>query len=216
MKKQRSQCEVINDINGELVNLYRCIQYHPEEMAKQSVLMLHSRELFLNHQKSNPHEMTDIQRAARFYALQRMAFGGKASGQSFGYARTAKAGLSSVRFERDIAMLTERLSGVFIENTHWLDCIKRYDSAETLVFCDPPYWNTAGYGIEFSFDNYEKMAEIMRSMKGKMIVTVNDIPEMRECFSKFFIEQLEITYTLSRVKNGKRGDKSCELLIKNF
>ena len=55
--------------------------------------------------------------------------------------------------------------------------IRRYDSDDTLVFCDPPYRNTAGYGVEFGFENYEKMAEIMRSMKGKMIVTVNDIPE---------------------------------------
>jgi DNA adenine methylase len=85
-----------------------------------------------------------------------------------------------------------------------------------LVFCDPPYWNTAGYGVEFGFENYEKMAEIMRSMKGKMIVTANDIPEMRECFSGFYIEQLEITYTLGKVKDGKRVNKSCELLIRNF
>ena len=178
--------------------------------------MLHSRELFLNHQESALQTLTDIQRAARFYALQRMAFGGKVSGQSFGYARTAKAGLSSKRFERDVALLTERLNGVFIENTHWLDCIKRYDSGGTLVFCDPPYWNTAGYGVDFGFENYENMAEIMRSMKGKMIVTVNDIPEMSECFSEFSIEQLEITYTLGKVKDGKRAGKSCELLIKNY
>ncbi len=178
--------------------------------------MLHSRELFLNHQESITKNLTDIQRAARFYALQRMAFGGKVSGQSFGYARTAKAGLSSKRFERDVALLTERLNGVFIENTRWFDCIKRYDSDGTLVFCDPPYWNTTGYGVDFGFENYENMAEIMRSMKGKMIVTVNDIPEMRECFSEFSIEQLEITYTLGKVKDGKRAGKSCELLIKNY
>lgn len=60
------------------------------------------------------------------------------------------------------------------------------------------------------------MAEIMRSMKGKMIVTVNDIPEMRECFADFSIDRLEITYTLGRVKDGKRAEKSGELLIGNF
>lgn len=72
------------------------------------------------------------------------------------------------------------------------------------------------YGVEFGFDNYEKMSEIMRLMKGKIIVTVNDIAEMRECFSDFVIEQLEITYTLGKAKDGKRANKSCELLIRNF
>jgi hypothetical protein len=52
-------------------------------------------------------------------------------------------------------------------------------------------------------------------MKGKMVVTVNDIPEMRSCFAEFSIEQLEIAYSVGKPQDGKR-QKSFELLIKNF
>jgi DNA adenine methylase len=215
-KKQPSHCEVINDVNNELINLYRCIQHHPDEIAKQSATMLHSRWLFDRLKSHHPNQLTDIQRAARFYALQRMAFGGKASNQSFGYARTAKAGLSSNRFKRDVSLLTDRLNGVFIESTEWLDCVERYDSKDTLVFCDPPYWGTTGYGVEFGFDNYQQMATVMKTMQGKMIVTVNDIPEMHECFAGFAIEKMEICYSLGRPQSGKNRLQSFELLIKNF
>lgn len=62
--------------------------------------------------------------------------------------------------------------------------------------------NKADYGVEFGFENYEKMTEIMRSMKGKMVVTVNDIPEMRECFGEFILRNSKSPTPLERSKIG--------------
>ena len=60
------------------------------------------------------------------------------------------------------------------------------------------------------------MAEIVRTMKGKMIISVNDIPAMRDVFSDFHIEQLAIKYSRGRGVDGQARKESTELLIRNF
>ena len=216
LKKPRSKAETINDIDGELINLYRCVQHHPAELAKQSTGMLHSRWLFDRIKNQPIGDLTDIQRAARYYTLNRMAFGGGMKNPSFGYGRTSAAGLSASRFINDIEMLSARLDRVFIEHLHWAGCIERYDSANTLVYCDPPYFGTTGYGMVFGMEQYIKMADLARTMKGKMIVSVNDIPEMRNVFADFHIEQLAIKYSRARGVEGQSRKESFELLIRNF
>lgn len=216
LMKPRSTSEVINDIDGELINLYRCVKHHPCELAKQSVGMLHSRWLFEQLKTQKLSDLTDIQRAARFYALNRMAFGGGMANPSFGYGRTSAAGLSVERFNKDIEMLSERLDRVFIEHLSWDNCIERYDSANTLVYCDPPYFGTTGYGMTFGMEQYVRMANIARTMKGKMLISVNDIPEMRDVFAEFNIQQLPIKYSRARGVEGQARKQSFELLIKNF
>lgn len=216
LRKSRSKAEVINDIDGELINLYRCVKYHHAELAKQAVGMLHSRWMFERLKSQSIGDLTDIQRAARYYAINRMAFGGGMKNPSFGYGRSSAPGLSSSRFTQDIAMLSSRLDRVFIEHLHWDNCIERYDSANTLVYCDPPYFGTTGYGMVFDMSQYIKMAEIARIMKGKMIISVNDIPEMREIFADFHIESVAIKYSRARGVEGQARKESFELLIRNF
>ena len=74
--KEPASVEVINDINGDLVNLYRVVKYHLEELVRHFKWALVSREEFMAAKEINPKSLTDIQRAARFYYLQRTAFRG--------------------------------------------------------------------------------------------------------------------------------------------
>lgn len=62
------------------------------------------------------------------------------------------------------------------------DCMKRYDRPHTFFCLDPPYWETEGYGVDFSFEQYEQMAEVMRSCKGKVMLSINDYPDIRRVF----------------------------------
>jgi DNA adenine methylase len=171
--------------------------------------LLHSRWLFERLKSQAVSDLTDIQRAARYYALNRMAFGGGMKNPSFGYGRSCAAGLSASRFTDDIKRLSERLDRVFIEHLNWAGCIERYDSAKSLVYCDPPYFGTSGYGMVF--DRYVKMAEIARTMKGQMIISVNDIPEMRAVFADFHSEQLAIKYSRACSVEGQPRKESFEL-----
>jgi DNA adenine methylase len=206
--------EVINDVNGELVNLYRIVRHHLEEFVRQFKWALTSRQIFKWLQITPEETLTDIQRAARFFYLQKMAFGGKVDGQTFGTATTTPPRLNLLRLEEDLSAAHLRLSRTYIENLDWATCIKKYDREHTLFYCDPPYWGTAGYGVEFGLHEYQRMAELAKSITGHMIISVNDIPEMREVFDGLTIERVEINYTVGG--KGRSKDKSGELIIRNF
>lgn len=211
--KAQARVEVLNDINGELVNMYRVIKHHLDEFARQFRWALISREMYKWLQMTPEETLTDIQRAARFYYLQKLAFGGKVNNQNFGTATTSAPRLNLLRFEEDLSQAHIRLSQTYIERLAWQDCIKKYDRPHTLFYCDPPYWGTEGYGVEFGLEQYDQMAALAKAIKGKMIISVNDIPEMHKAFGGLNMDSVPINYTVG----GKlEREQRFELVIRNF
>jgi len=212
--KEESSVEVLNDINGELINLYRVLKHHLIEFLNQFKWALSSRQIFEWEKMKTPEPLTDIQRAARFFYLQKLAFGGKIEGQTFGTDTTSKPRFNLFRLEEDLSAAHLRLSRVTIEHLSWLDCLAKYDRPHTLFYLDPPYYGTEGYGVDFPLENYTRMAEAMKSLQGKAIVSVNDIPEMREIFKGFRRKQVQIDYTVGGA--GKSKKKAGELIIMSW
>lgn len=122
MKPQPSPVEVLNDINGDLVTLYRVVQNHLEEFVRQFKWALSSRQVFEWQKMTRPETLTDIQRAARFFYLQHHAFAGKVSGQTFGTATTAPA-INLLRIEENLSAAWQRLSGTYVENLPGLNAL---------------------------------------------------------------------------------------------
>ena len=211
--KTPSKTEVINDINGELVNLYRVVKHHLEEFIRQFKWALVSRQIYKWLQDTPEETLTDIQRAARLYYLQKQAFGGKVADHTFGTSTTSAPRFNLLRIEEELSMAHLRLSRTLIEHLDWHQCIERYDRPHTLFYCDPPYWGTEGYGVEFGLENYDHMADLARRIKGKMIISVNDIPEMRQVFNGLNMQSVDISYNLK--VTGKPSPKK-ELVICNF
>jgi len=205
LAKEPSKAEVLNDLNGELVRLYRCVQHHLDELVRQFRWALTSREMFRWAQLQQPETLTDIQRAARFYYLQKLAFGAKATGQTFGVSPTLPARVNVLRMEEDLSQAHLRLARVTVECLQWHDCIARYDRPETLFFLDPPYWRTAGYGTPFGLEQYEALAEVMAGLSGKAILAINDHPDMRRLFGRFRSQRVTIDYTLGGSHKAKRA-----------
>jgi DNA adenine methylase len=82
------------------------------------------------------------------------------------------------------------------------------------VYLDPPYRGTQGYGFEFGIDQYARMAELMRAMKGKAVLSVNDHPEMRRVFAGFDTQRVGICYTIGSPQNKRR--ETGELIIRSW
>ncbi|MAN51226.1 MULTISPECIES: DNA adenine methylase [unclassified Marinimicrobium] len=204
-----AEVEVLNDINGDLVNLYRVVQNHLEEFVRQFKWALSSRQVFKWQQMTRPETLTDIQRAARFYYLQQSAFGGRVDGQSYGTATTTPPGLNLLRLEESLSAAHLRLASTYIEHLAWQDCIRRYDRPHTLFYMDPPYWETEGYGVDFGWEHYQAMAELLHQIKGKAVISLNDHPDIRELFKDFHIESTDIKYTVG----GGKGSDAREVLI---
>ena len=209
--KEPSEVEVINDINGELINLYRVVKCHLEEFVRQFKYALTSREVYKWHQATPPETLTDIQRAARFFYLQKLAFGGKVDGQVFGTATTSTPRLNLLRIEEDLSAAHLRLSQTYVENLPWYSVIEKYDRPHTLHYCDPPYWETEGYGVDFGLEQYERMAELAKTVAGAMVISVGDHPEMRRIYEGLHMKSLAINYTVG----GGKGSAAQELLIWN-
>lgn len=206
--------EVLNDINSDLVNLYRVVKHHLEEFIRQFKHALVSRQMWEWLDITPPETLTDIQRAARFFYLQKLGFGGKVEGRTFGTSTTGTPRLNLLRIEEDLSAVHLRLSKVTIEHLPWEECVTRYDRPHTLFYCDPPYWATEGYGITFDLANYDHLASLAKTLKGKMLISVNDIPEMRQAFDGLTMQTLEINYSVGG--GGRSTGKSKELLIRNW
>lgn len=202
--------EIINDLNGELVRLYRCVRHHLDELIRQFRWALVSREMFKWAQMERPETLTDIQRAARFFYLQKLAFGAKVSGQSFGTAATAGPRLNLLRIEEDLSAAHLRLARVTIEHLSWQDCIARYDRSETLFYCDPPYYETEGYGSDFGLEQHEALAAVLGALKGRAVLSINDHLAMRRVYGAFRRQRLRTTYTIGGNASPKQAS---ELLV---
>lgn len=208
-QKSESKVEVLNDINGDLVNLYRVIQHHLDEFVRQFRWAITSRQVYEWEKLKDPATLTDIQRAARFFYLQKLGFGAKVSSRTFGVSTTSRPRLNLLRLEEDLSAAHLRLHSVVVEQLPWREVVRRYDRPHTLFFLDPPYWETAGYGAEFGWDEYEAIAALRHELKGAVVVTLNDHPDIRRVFRGWKRRDLSVTYTVG----GGAGKRARELLF---
>jgi DNA adenine methylase len=214
MRKERSYVEVINDINGELINLYRVVAHHMDEFIRQfDWLQLNSREQFNQLKATPPSMLTDIQRAARFYYLTNNAFGGSLRHHSFGTSASEKS-LDHTTIQERLSQAQTRLRGAYIENLAWLAVMQRYDRDHSFMYCDPPYFGMTGYGVEFGLHQYDEMAHFMRTCKSKVMVSINDHPAMRQAFNGFHMTEIQATYSINKTTEAR--PKSQELIITNY
>ena len=175
------KCEVINDRNGEVVNLFRILQRHYHAFEDMIRYSCSSRADFERLKQTDPTVLTDLERAVRFLYLQLLAFGGKVNSPTFGVRAGQSARFNYNRLRDNLEAIAHRLAAVTIENLDYTDCIKRYDGTRALFYLDPPYWGTEDcYGKElFSRGEYMKMVEILNQVKGAWIMSINDVPEIR-------------------------------------
>ena len=163
-KEVGKELEVFNDADSNLINLYRCIKYHCEELQKELNWLAISREQFFdNKSQLNARGLTDIQRAARYFHIIKVSFG--ADRKTFG---TNKKNLTnSIEY---LAEVQGRLKNVVIENRDFESLIRVYDRPGALFYLDPPYHGTEKYYEGgFSHDDHIRLK------------TVLDVLQIRTC-----------------------------------
>ncbi len=213
--KDPSQTEVLNDLDKDLVTLYRVIKHHPEELYRQYKFSLVSRSEFDREQQVNPDTLTDVQRAARYLFLQKCAFGGHITGQTFGVSTTGKPRFNLLTLESTIEKAWQRLIHVQIECKDFRDLIIRYDRPHSFFFLDPPYWKISGYKHDFREPDFVELSAILHNISGKFLMTINDTKEVRAIFKDFFIQETTLKYSMSTTAQS-RAKQRTELLISNY
>jgi DNA adenine methylase len=212
-RHQRPKAEVINDLSRDIATFFRVLQRHYEAFLDMLKWRLSSRTEFDRLMSTDPDTMTDLERAARFLQLQRLAFGGKVAGRTFGVDRNGPARFDVGRLQPLLEAAHERLSGVVIECLAYQAFIARYDRAETLFYLDPPYFGSEGYYGKnmFGRGDFERLAAALKSVRGAFVMTVNDAPETRIWFSFAAMKSVQISYSVG----GRNGVQAKELVITN-
>lgn len=215
-RSQRPKAEVINDLARDVATLFRILQRHYVQFLDTLRFQITTRAEFERLVATDPDTLTDLERAGRFLYLQRCAFGGKVSGRNFGVSRGRPGQFNLSTLEPMLEALHSRLAGVIIERLDWSELIRRYDRADTLFYVDPPYWGCeADYGRElFSRGEFTKLADALRRIEGRFLLSINDVPEVRDLFAWAKIEPVSTSYSIS-AKPDARGARA-ELLIRNF
>jgi DNA adenine methylase len=210
--KEPSKVEVLNDLNGEIVNFFRVCQWHHKELLRYIEYCHMSRKLFQILAASNPETLTDVQRAGRFFYLQKNAFGGLVVKQNYHYTVIHPPNYNLARIPTIIEKAHHRLFGVQIECLPYEKILQKYDRLETVFYLDPPYWNRELYRFNFSEAEFIELERRLHELKGKFILSLNDCPEVRRLFKAFHIRKEDLAYSAQR----KAGNTYGELLIANF
>jgi len=214
-EEETSHVEIINDINADLITLYRVVKHHLEEFIRYFKWILVSRDEFNRFRMEEPESLTDIQRAVRFYYLLKLGYAARIKDPSFSVAPTSKPRLNLLRIEEELSAVHLRLSRVYIENKAYSEVIRRFDKPDTFFYIDPPYYGCEDYygaGI-FGRDDFSKLQAILAGITGKFIMSINDVEHIRSLFDGYHIETVATSYSAG---GGNKKKLVNELLIMNF
>ena len=211
-RKEPSKVEVLNDLDGEIVNFYRVCQQHYEELLRYFKYAVVSRWWFELLKATDPNTLTDIQRAARHLYILRNCYASLVRHPMYHRNVIQPPSFNLKNLPELIENAHKRLQRVQLERAPYEEVIRRFDRPTTLFYLDPPYWGKKLYRHNFSEADFAKLAECVKQIRGKFILSLNDVPEVRKLFGGFEIQEVELHYT-SQKAAGKRYK---EVLIMNF
>lgn len=210
--KEPSRVEILNDLNGEIVNFYRVVQRHYEELVRTMRFTIVSRRCFDLFKAAQVEALTDIEHAARFLYLQKTSYAGRVTHQNF---RTGVVQPPSFNPERIPALIEEthrRMARVVLECLPYEKVLAKYDGPMTCFFVDPPYYAIKHYKFNLDPDDFRVMSERLGEIKGSFMLSLNDVPEVRAIFKAFQIRGIEMAYTAQKTA----GKRFREVLVTNF
>jgi DNA adenine methylase len=196
INREPSPVETYNDVHGEVVNFFRVLREQKDALVEAIGLTPFSRAEFEAAIKEPSEGLTELERARRFYILARQVRTGLAQKASAGrWAHcllTSRAGMAGAVSRwlgavEDLPLIAQRLLRVQIENESAVNVIKRYDSEETLFYCDPPYPHASrgdanAYANEMTDEQHRELARVLRNVKGKVALSGYHCALMEELY----------------------------------
>ncbi len=225
MNREPSPVETYNDIDGEVVNFFRVLRESKDELIEQIALTPFSREEFALACELNPN-LTNVERARRFYVRARQVRTGLAQTASIGRwancKNTSRSGMSGVVSRwlggvEQLDFIAERFLRVQIENRPATNIVNLYDGKETLFYCDPPYihetrGDSKAYGFEMDNQMHIELAEVLNKAEGMVALSNYDCELMNKLYSS---KKWKKIYSLEKTIHSTK-DKRQEVLWVNY
>tara|TARA_R110002051_G_scaffold297564_2_gene363997 strand:+ start:47406 stop:48230 length:825 start_codon:yes stop_codon:yes gene_type:complete len=219
--KPKSEVEVINDYNRELINFYECVQNDFVSLKKMVMISLHSRSLHNDATViyNNPHMFTRIKRAWAVWVLAAQSFSSMLDG-SWGYDKIKGTTSKKIKGKRESFTLdlSIRLQNVQIECTDALRVIKNRDYADAFHYCDPPYFNSdCGHYDGYSKEDFNSLLSTLEKIEGKFLMSSypSDILTEYTKDNGWHTIKLEQSVSVSN-GTGNPGKKKIEVLTANY
>ena len=159
-----------------------------------------------------PRTLTDIQRAVKFYYLNKCGYA--SSGNHFCVNLDGRTNINYDLLSKTLQSTKERLKRTYIENLHFAKLIEKYNKEDAFFYCDPPYYNHEsdyGKGV-FYQEDHQKLFDLLSNIKGKFMLSINDVPIIRLMYNQFNIREVDTIYTTAKTSQKK----VTELLITNY
>jgi DNA adenine methylase len=209
--------ETYNDLDSEVTNFFGCLRDHGDELIRAISLTPFSRQELVRACCPEAN-LPEIERARRFFVRARQTRTGLAQTSSEGRwaacvltSRAAMAGAVSrwLGSVEGLPQIVQRLQRVQIENAPAIEVIRRYDSPETLFYCDPPYphqtrGDSKAYGYEMADDEHENLAEVLRSVHGAVAISGYRCALMDRLYSGWI--RVDANTRLCNSSKGKRTE----------
>ena len=227
----RGCLQIYNDLNHDLYNLLFCAKERPMELVRElgflpinahdefdvlqrqlrgedftmeymeqqldltEILLQPPQAEIVRQLLSERGSLGNVRRAAAFYKLQRYSY--NSSGDSYG------GGSCDIRrFFHDIWECSHRLKNVVLENKDFEGIIAAHNDPQTVVYCDPPYYEAECYTVEFPRSDHQRLHDALAKHKGFAVVSYNSCDYIRELYEDFFIHEVERPNSQSKKENS--------------
>lgn len=214
--KSRSNIETVNDLDGNVANLFEWIKKDPERLAKEIYYTPYARQVY--EEAFNRIEKNSLYKAVNFYIRCQMGHGFRTNGEKVGWKNDiqgreyAYAAKDWAELPERILAAGERLRGVQIENRPAVEVIQRFDYPNVLIYADPPYILSARHGKQYKEEmsdaDHEKLLDTLLNHKGPALISGYDTPMYNALLKDWHREE-----TVSITQSGTRKR---EILWMNF
>lgn len=221
--KSPSDVEILNDIDNDLINFFRVLKEKPQELIASFEWELVSRAEFEYLAKLDSTQLSDIQRAHRFYYLIMAGWGGELNYPRFqtsvsdgGHGNRLIGALKHLR--QKLEPVHARLSTVIIENLDWRECLERYDRENVIMYIDPPYpGNKVNYAHNMrNWKDHFELATRLKNTKCKWILSSYDIEEVHKMYEGYYILPVQTSSGMRIKKDDTKRVVNKEILIMNY
>lgn len=186
--KPRSNIETVNDLDGNVVNLFEWIKRDPEKLAHEIYWTPYARQIYEDAFVMEPED--SLQQAVNFYIRLNMGHGFRTTGERVGWKNDvqgrerAYAAIDWVDLPNKVLQAAERLRGVQIENRPALELIERFNFENVLIYCDPPYMLETRHGKQYCCemdDNaHEELLKVLLQHRGPVLISGYDTELYRD------------------------------------
>lgn len=214
--KPRSNIETVNDLDGNVINLFECIRKDPERLAREIYFTPYARQVYEDAYKTVTGD--SFERARNFYIRCNMGHGFRTTGEKVGWKNDvqgrerAYAATDWVNLPQKILQAAERLRGVQIENKPAVDLIQRFNDRKVLIYCDPPYVLGTRHGKQYRYEmednDHVELLEVLLLQKGPVLLSGYN--------SKLYNEMLKGWHKETAISYSQTSTKRIEVLWMNF